>query len=453
MRSTPIPVLILLAGALTAADELNKEPMQVGADKVPVANLKELTMNYRNDDPDLKIRELWYSSYDGDSWSKWQKHGVNYDRGAPISWEPPEGHWRIYIRITKVSGLQDEQPGKETEAMKEFIIDRTDPVVKITAPGQGVKLRAGAPTTISWSANDHHLHSTPITIKWARDPEKDFEVIAEHIKNTGSFKWTTPRDMTESGTIRVEAADKALNVGNAEITNITVDAIAPSRNILGPAVSDSREVELKIKALDAGPAGLATVKLWYSQDKDRTWIEGPSLDEGEFEKLAWKAPGNGQFLLNLQAADEAGNITDSPKKADDALFTVIVDDEKPEVGLDNTIGVVDADAKANAVLRRVFKPGDEVRIPVTIKDANLIDNGVAYLLQVEKNAPWKTLGEKRDPTKPFTFEIPDVDSKECRVKVVVRDLAGNVGEAVSTEAFRIDNKIEKGEVEIEGLDL
>jgi len=423
------------------AAEPEREKHRIGDDTVTVSNKKEISIRV-DDDPDVKHRELWYARYDGNSWGKWAKHGITFDRNTPISWTPPEGHWKIYLRVTEVSGLSMAEPGSDTEASSEFVIDRTSPTVRLKSPAAGANLKGSAPVTIAWSANDLHLHSTPVTISYSRDG-KSFAPIAENIKNSGSFEWTTPRDMTATGIIRVEVVDKALNRRRVDIGRLTIDAIAPRTSIKQPSIAASRQVTLGTSALDAGPAGLDYVTLWYSQDRGTTWVEGPTVTKGPFDAIAWQAPGDGDFLLNLRATDHSGNTSAMPRKASDSQFSVTVDTEVPKVTLANNLGVKDVGSESEGALRRIFKPGDEVVIPFIGARA------AAYYLQVAEDGPWQLLAENRDPSQPFSFTLPDVGSSQCRVRVAITDNAGNIGEAISSEAFRIDNEVTRDTVEID----
>ena len=103
------------------------------------------------------------------------------------------------------------EPTPNTKAQIEFIADRTAPVASITGPAVSSELRGGHPHTISWNVADPHLHSTPITLSWARSGGSEPVVIAEALANSGSYEWTTPLDMTDGGTIFLTATDKANN--------------------------------------------------------------------------------------------------------------------------------------------------------------------------------------------------------------------------------------------------
>lgn len=445
----PLLIAVLACAAATgAAAELQREPHLVNQRPVTVSNRNEITIQAR-DDQAVRNRELWYSRFENGGWGEWQKHGITFSRDTAITWAPPEGHWRIFVRIEEISGLVMPQPDERTEAAAEFIIDRTPPAVQIDFPADGTHLRGGQTYQIRWTVSDPHLHSTPITIRWARAGEDTVADLAEHIADTGSFEWTTPLDMTANGRLQIHAVDRAGNTGSAAVGEVVIDAIAPSRNILGPAISASHEVDLAVRAQDAGPSGLARVQLYYSADGGASWHSGPVATDEPFTSVAWTAPGDGSYRLALVAHDRAGNGNPLPKGPDDGQFTTLVDTEAPSVVLSSPIGVVDPQLPADALPRRVFKPGDRVEVRFTINDANVRDDGVNVLLQPQEGGRWEVIGRSHSPAEPFAFTIPDLATGSARIKVQAVDVAGNQGEAVASETFSVDNEVEAGAVQVD----
>lgn len=428
------------------ATELQRERHLVGDQQMTVSNRQEITIKKRND-ADVKNRELWYSKFDGTQWGAWQKHGIDFSRDTPIAWSPTEGQWRVYVRIQEISGLADPTPTPKT-AGTQFIIDRTPPSVAVTFPPDGAKLRGGENYTITWTAADPHMHSSGITLKWARDNDDAPTVIASGLTNVGKYTWTTPQDMTANGRIIVEAADKALNVGSAQSTGIVIDAIAPSRNILGPAITAARDVDLAIRAQDAGPAGLQSVQLFFSPDNGTTWNPGPSSNK-TFDAIAWQAPEDGTYQLTLVATDQSGNANPRPSGENAAQASILIDTRAPTVALASPIGIHDPNDKPQAPSRRVFKPNDQVHVSFNVQDPNIRKDGITVYLQTEQGGRWETLGSGLPPTQAYGFSVPNISTTSARVKVVATDVAGNSGEAVASEAFRIDNQVEQASTEID----
>ena len=451
-----VPALFLIAAGLAAGDAaapaiVQTEALRVGTKDVTVTPKKDITFPVKAD-PDVASRELWYQSFDGAKWGAWQKHGQTFTKDAGVVWAPPEGHWQVYVRRILTSNLAGTDPAKEPEKVKpqaEFIIDRTAPVVGVTFPGSKVKLRGGDKYTVTWTATDKYLKNTPIALRWSRDGSGTFETVAEHLPNSGSFEWTVPRDMTQSGVFKVEAFDKAGNLGSAESTSILVDSIRPRGRVTAPMISPLLETALDIEVVDGGPAGLTNARLWVSQDDGVSWTEGPEIT-APFKAGSWKAPQDGRYRLAVVATDGAGNVTAIPKdKVGDVL---VVDATAPTVLLASAIGIGESTI-AGPALRRDFKPGDRVQVVFSAKDANLVQNSVSVLWQSDASKPWVELAKGLPVDQAYRFQIPTdaPATKTARVKMTAADAAGNVGEVVAAETFAIQTAVT--EETLDGLQL
>ena len=441
-----VPALLVMLAAMTVGAEPDSAPAAAGGEEkqqiddrqVVVWAKKEVSINATADDEeDVAFRELWYSSFDGKDWGPWAKHGITFPKNTPITWAPSEGHWQIYLRKVHISGAANAVPTAGTPGMKEFIIDRTPPTVTIGFPLPKAKLRGGQKYIVKWEANDPHLKAAPITLLWSRDGKGTFETIADNLPNSGSYEWLVPRDMTITGQLQVLAVDKAGNVGSAIADSILVDSVNPHGKVVGPQISAKAEVMLALDIADVGPAGLATARLWVSQDDGTSWNEGPFIQE-PFKSVAWKAPADGRFRLAVVATDQAGNVNALPKGKADDQFVLTIDTIPPSIQLGAAIGIVEASKTSSA--KKSFTPGTRVAVPFTVKDANLAPNSVSIFLQTEPGKPWKELAKGQPTDAAYRFEIPTpaAATKTARIKVTAEDLAGNVGEVVSSETFEID---------------
>jgi hypothetical protein len=439
--TTPAPVPVAIPAAAPA---LALEAEVIDGKSVPVTPKKELSFNVAAD-PDVKSRELWYRSNDGKSWGEWQKHGIQFDKDTPITWAAPEGHWQIYLRKILTSNLASPVPGAATKAHGEFIIDRTAPTVAIKFPGAKAKLKGGEHYAVTWDAQDAHLRNSPVTITYSRDGKGSWDTVATGIPNSGSFDWTVPRDMTTTGVLKIEAADKATNVGSAETTGILVDSIKPKGRVTGPAISAKTDLTLDLDIKDEGPAGLASAQVWISQDDGTSWTQGPFIQDPR--SVAWKAPGDGKFRLAVVATDQAGNQSPIPKGKADDQFVLTVDTGAPVIMLTSAIGIIPAD-KAGPTSQRDFKPGDKVQVPFTVKDVNLAPNTISVFFQSDAAKGWTEIGKGLPVDQTFRFDVPAVETKEARIKVSAVDAAGNIGEGIATESFTIQTQVKDDAPEI-----
>lgn len=430
----------LLAGVLAAAD----------GPSFPVLNRSEITLKSRGDE-DVASKDLWYSSHDGKAWGAWQKHGLSFGRDAAVVWKTPEGHWRTYVQYTEVNGLQSPAPEKTEGPFTEFIIDRTPPTVAIQNPASQAKLRGGHKVTVRWAANDANLAADSVTIEYSRAGDGRYETVASSLPSSGTFEWLVPTDMTISGSLRIAARDHAksqdgtVNVGVAESTQLLIDSIAPSGRVVGPTISASLANELQLQVADAGPGGMASARLWVSQDNGNTWAEGPVI-AAPYTSVPWTAERDGRYRFAVVAVDQAGNTTPGPKGAADDQGVLLVDTTKPAVLLAQANGLVEAEGMKP---RQKFAPGTRVAVQFEVKDVALAPTPVTVWLATGPGQ-WKAVGEKLPADAAFRFEIPTSESRTARIKVTAVDQAGNVGEAIATETFVIDGTVEVGPG---GLDL
>jgi hypothetical protein len=441
-----VPALLIAAAAVAgdappAAEQgLKPEPVVIGEtnQQIPVSSKKDITLPLAAD-PDAASRELYFRLHDGTAWGAWQKHGQAFTKDAPVTWSPVEGHQQIYINKILTSGAQNGAPTAASKALTEFIIDRTAPTVGITFPGAKAKLRGGDRYTVTWKAEDKWLRSTPITVKFSRDGNGTYETLATGLPNSGSWEWTVPMSMTTSGVLKIEAADKAVNVGAAEVSGLIIDSIKPRGAVTGPAISARAATALDLDVSDQGPATLTAARLWISQDDGTSWTEGPVI-EAPFKQVAWTAPADGRFRLYVVGTDGAGNITAAPKGKENSAV-LIVDATAPSVILTAAIGIANATGGAGA--RVDFKAGDRVQVPFTIKDANLVSGSATISIQYDSSKGWVELGRNQPTDAAFFFAIPAdaPDTTQARVKVTAVDQAGNVGEAVSSQPFAIKTTV------------
>ncbi len=436
--------LLAVCGALIAAEGLAPEAEVIDNKQISVSPKKELTFNVPVD-ATVATRELWYRTFDGKVWGAWQKHSITFAKDTPITWAPPEGHWQVYLRKILTSGLAAEVPGEATKAHGEFIIDRTAPVVSIGFPASKAKLRGGDRYTIKWDAQDAHLRTTPVNILWSVDGKGTFAPVATGIANNGAFEWTVPKDMTTAGVLKIEAADKATNVGAAETTAILVDSIKPKGKVVGPAIVASQTVKLDLDIKDEGPAGLASAQLWISQDDGVSWTQGPFIQDPR--SVEWKAPADGKFRLAIQASDAAGNTTPAPKGKAEDQFVITVDTTAPVIQLTSAIGIIPGD-KPGPTTQRAFKPGDNVQVQFTVKDVNLAPNTVAVFFQADASKAWQELATAQTADTAFRFALPAVGTTAARIRLTAVDAAGNTGETIASETFEIQAAIKVDTVDI-----
>lgn len=208
--------------------------------QMQLVNSKRINLNYdiKGQGPSgVSVVELWITQ-DG---RNWKKEGEDREAKPPFTVEVPgEGLYGFSLVVLSGVGLGDRPPQLGDPPQVWVEVDLTKPVVQVT----GVDVGRGADTgklTITWTARDKNLRQTPITLSYAEKPDAvTWTPIAANLDNTGRYVWVMPPGVPYQFHVRVEAADRAGNVGAAEHSTIVkVDLAIPKAQILGlePAVT------------------------------------------------------------------------------------------------------------------------------------------------------------------------------------------------------------------------
>jgi hypothetical protein len=213
------------------------DPRPITDQGMRLVNNKRISLNYEIKEmgpSQVSIVELWLTR-DGRNWSKFSEDRGNSQAGpkSPYVVEvTEEGQYGFTLVARSGVGLGERPPQVGDPPQVWVEVDLTKPVVGITRvdPPRSVDDRN---LTISWSASDKNLGRQPITLSYSEKAEGIWTPIATNLENTGRYVWPMPSDVPFRIFIRVEAADRAGNVGSAQSPNpILVDLSKPKVNIL-----------------------------------------------------------------------------------------------------------------------------------------------------------------------------------------------------------------------------
>jgi hypothetical protein len=201
------------------------EPAETGAH--PILNSRTCSINYQMDGPAKFASrvDFWATADGGRTWMKLQ----DANGGSPPARLalPADG---VYgIRIRPGGGIKPPEPGEDADCVVE--VDTTRPVVTLNPPTVGA---ADGMMVITWEASDKHLLSNAINLYYASRPGGPWEVIVHGYKNTGSYRWDFPTTLPGPIYLRLEAADKAGNVGRYELpTPVALDCGRQRVKVIG----------------------------------------------------------------------------------------------------------------------------------------------------------------------------------------------------------------------------
>jgi hypothetical protein len=247
----------------TARDAIVPAPVQTAADplilpvdyqetskspNVPTiaVNSRKIRLNYSVSDvgpSGVSAIELW-ATRDGRSWQRYSDEPP--PNGPLVVHVAEEGRYGFSIVVKSGVGLSSPAPRSGQAPQLWVDVDETRPVVYLKDVYLGKGREAGS-LHICWAATDAHLMPRPITIYMSKTKDGPWTPIASSIENTGSHCWQMPRDVPFQFYIKVEAADRAGNVGCAcQPEPMKVDLSRPRGTILGVDVEKKPVIESQI---------------------------------------------------------------------------------------------------------------------------------------------------------------------------------------------------------------
>jgi hypothetical protein len=202
---------------------------------VRLVNSKTISLSYELKDvgkSGVSVVELWYTT-DGRNWLKYPDRA---QQQSPYVFQvDAEGLYGFTLVARSGVGL-GEQPPKYGDPPQIWVeVDLTKPVVRL----QNVEVGRGPESgnlTITWTATDKNLERQPITLSYAETADGPWKPIAANLENSGRYLWKMPADVPYRFLVRVEAADRARNVGGDQTEPsrpVIVDLSQPKVQVLG----------------------------------------------------------------------------------------------------------------------------------------------------------------------------------------------------------------------------
>ena len=173
--------------------------------------------------------ELW-ATRDGKAWQRYSNEPP--PSGPLVVHVAEEGRYGFSIVVRNGLGLASPAP-KHGEAPQRWVdVDETKPVVKMTECHVGKGPDANL-LHVKWEATDHHMAVKPITISTSVSRDGPWTHVATELPNNGDYTWTMPKDVPYEFYVRVEASDRAGNVGHAKTHEpMKVDVCRPRGTII-----------------------------------------------------------------------------------------------------------------------------------------------------------------------------------------------------------------------------
>lgn len=212
----------------------------------------------------------------------------------------------------------------------------------------------------------------------------------------------------------------------------------PASNVLPPIVATNRkQIALDYEVIRDGPSKIGAVELWVTQDNGQSWrflCDDPDLTPPIIAEL----PGEGQYGFRLVLKSGAGLSSGPPQPGQLPEMRVEVDLKPPEARL--------YEPRPDPARR------DALIIQWSAADRNLAPNPITLEWAEHKNGPWHAIGGPELPNLGrHSWELQPGVPHRVYLRLIARDLAGNLSEAVTREPILID--LHKPEGRLKGLAL
>ena len=174
---------------------------------------------------------LWMTRDDGQTWKTW---GTDPDRRSPFPVEvTQQGRYGFRIVVQSKDGLTGQGPSSGDDADIWIVVDTTAPLAQITSVPYGRGAEAGK-LIINYKVADPLLTLRPITISYAANPAGPWEIIKEGARNDDRFAWKVSREVPEQIFLKIEAVDRAGNIGTHVLSqSVDVSGLVPRGTIHG----------------------------------------------------------------------------------------------------------------------------------------------------------------------------------------------------------------------------
>jgi hypothetical protein len=206
---------------------------------IRLVNSKRISLNYEIKDKGpsgVSAVELWYTQDAGGR--NWQKYREEEAKPPFVFDVNGEGLYGFTLVVRSGVGLSDRPPQVGDAPQLWVEVDLTKPVVHIGNVDVGRGPDSGR-LTIAWTATDKNLGRQPISLSYAEQAGGTWTPIAANLENTGRYVWQMPPGIPYRFLVRVEATDKAGNVGSDETPKpVIVDLSQPKGVILGVEPAD-----------------------------------------------------------------------------------------------------------------------------------------------------------------------------------------------------------------------
>lgn len=201
----------------------------------------------------------------------------------------------------------------------------------------------------------------------------------------------------------------------------------------GPPVIFSKDklISIAYQVDKVGPSGIGKVDLWITQDDGRTW-RWHAGDSNAAQAMTVELPGEGVYGFRIVVQSKAGLGKRGPVSGDPPEMRVELDMTPPVAQL------------------YAPEPDPHQRSALTITwnatDKNLTSSPIALQWAERREGDWHEIASNQPNTGRYTWFLPSNLPFRVYMRLIVRDLAGNVSTAETAEPVLVDLSEPEGRI-------
>jgi len=237
--------LVAIALAVSAPAAARAESNSERTPDVPLAAPEPQSIRYVRS-PTVKVNfELWAgrgSLTSIDLWItedrsvSWKHAEIGATTGPPVVWTASrDGLYGLYLIASNSAGASSPPPTPGTAPQQWVVIDSKPPRITKISATRDRNFELNRRIDIRWAADDDNLIDRPISIYFRPSDDALFIPIAKSLPNDGAYAWTVPNELDGRIVIKIEAADRCGQTGEAVMSSIEMPASARPAATLAPA--------------------------------------------------------------------------------------------------------------------------------------------------------------------------------------------------------------------------
>jgi hypothetical protein len=328
-------------------------------------------------------------------------YGVNWITIVSSTTNDGSHDWKVADNpsdncLVRITESNVDSPASDTSDARFSITPA--PVITISSPNGGEKLKAGTTHNITWTSSQVQEE---VKIEYSTDNGTTWASVLLSTSNNGSYQWTVPDNPSKDCLIRVSETDGE----PSDVSDLPFSIVSPSTatiTVTSPNGGENLNVDsiYQVTWTSTGMEASDTVLIEYSIDEGSSWIviEPPTVNSGGYE---WLIPDNPSENCLLRIS---GNDSDEgPSDVSDGVFSIVTP-TTPEITLSSPNGGESLTAGSTHDITWTstgIEEGNHIRIEYSI------DSG----------ATWKEIIPFTANSGIYSWSVPDDPSDNCLVRI------------------------------------